>query len=82
MLKRTMRCSVLSTVAKLRFSRVRKYFWFREMVDVWPEILKMDSSTADVCSGDEPCLEGSCAFVSFSTWRGANTVSLLVFSPF
>lgn len=39
MLKLTMRFSVLVTVAKLRFSRVRKYFWFREMVDSCPEIL-------------------------------------------
>lgn len=39
MLKLTMRFSVLATVLKLRFSRVLKYFWFREMVDSWPEIL-------------------------------------------
>ena len=38
-LKLMMRFSVLRTVLKLRFSRVRKYFWFRVMVDSWPEIL-------------------------------------------
>lgn len=32
-LKLKIRRSVLRTVLKLRFSRVRKYFWFREMVD-------------------------------------------------
>lgn len=34
MLKLTIRFSVLLTVLKFRFSRVRKYFWFREMVDI------------------------------------------------
>jgi hypothetical protein len=67
MLKRTMRVSVLATVLKLRFSRVRKYFWLRDMVESWPEILKMDSSRTDVCSGEVPCLEGSSARDSFST---------------
>lgn len=67
-LKLTMRPSVLCTVAKLRFSRVRKYFWLREMVEIWPEILNIDSSRTDVCSGDVPCFEGSCARDSFSTW--------------
>jgi hypothetical protein len=32
-LKLKIRRSVLRTVLKLRFSRVRKYFWFREIVD-------------------------------------------------
>lgn len=68
MLKLTMRFSVLLTVLKFRFSRVRKCFWFREMVESWPEILKMDSSRTDVCSGEVPCLEGSWAVRdSFST---------------
>ena len=62
-----MRCSVLRTVLKFRFSLVRKYFWFLVMVDSWAESLKMDSSSTDVCSGDVPCLEGSCARSSFST---------------
>lgn len=33
------RCSVDRTVLKLRFSRVRKYFWLRVMVESWPESL-------------------------------------------
>lgn len=32
-LKLKIRRSVLRTVLKFRFSRVRKYFWFREIVD-------------------------------------------------
>jgi hypothetical protein len=62
--------SVLRTVLKLRFSRVRKYFWLRVMVDIWPEILKSDSSRVDVCSGDAPSFEGSAPRASFSTWGG------------
>ena len=58
MLKLKIRFSVLRTVLKFRFSRVRKYFWFREMVDSWPETLKIDSSKADVCSGVVPCFCG------------------------
>lgn len=68
--KLTMRCSVLRTVLKLRFSRVRKYFWLRVMVDIWPEILKRDSSRAEVCSGDVPCFAGRLTRASFSTWKG------------
>ncbi len=60
--------SVLRTVLKLRFSLVRKYFWLRLMVESWPDSLKIDSSSAEVCSGDVPCLEGSWARCSFSTW--------------
>ena len=37
------------------------------MVESWPESLKMDSSRAEVCSGDVPCLLGSCVRASFST---------------
>ena len=67
-LKLKMRFSVLLTVLKLRFSRVRKYFWLREMVDNCAESLRMDSSRTEVCSGDEPCLEGIVArAASFST---------------
>lgn len=67
--KVNMRPSVLLTVLKLRFSRVRKYFWLREMVDNWAESLRMDSSRTEVCSGDEPCLDGMMArAASFSTW--------------
>jgi hypothetical protein len=60
--------SVLFTVLKLRFSRVRKYFWLREMVDSCAESLRMDSSSTVVCSGEEPCFEGMMArAASFST---------------
>ena len=52
---------------KFRFSRVRKYFWLRLMVESWPESLKMDSSRREVCSGEEPFLEGSWVRASFST---------------
>lgn len=62
--------SVLRTVLKLRFSRVRKYFWLRVIVESWPESLKMDSSRAEVCSGEVPCLDGKLVRSSFSTWRG------------
>jgi hypothetical protein len=70
-LKLKMRDSVLLTVLKLRFSRVRKYFWLREMVDSCAESLRMDSSRTVVCSGEEPCLEGMEARgASFSTCAG------------
>lgn len=60
--------SVLLTVLKLRFSRVRKYFWLREMVDSWADSLRIDSSRTVVCSGEEPCLAGMTArAASFST---------------
>lgn len=61
--------SVLLTVLKLRFSRVRKYFWFRDMVDIWPEILMTDSSSEVVCSGEVPFLEGRSTRASFSTCK-------------
>jgi hypothetical protein len=51
----------------LRFSRVRKYFWLRLMVDSCEESLRIDSSSTEVCSGVEPCLAGSWARDSFST---------------
>ena len=38
-------------------------------LESWPESLKMDSSNADVCSGDVPCLEGIEARSSFSTCK-------------
>lgn len=38
-LKLTILPSVLRTVLKFRFSRVRKYFWFLVMVDNWPDTL-------------------------------------------
>ena len=66
-LKLNMRFSVDLTVLKLRFSRVRKYFWLREMVESCAESLRRDSSSTEVCSGEEPCFEGSWARDSFST---------------
>ncbi len=66
-LKLNIRLSVLRTVLKFRFSRVRKYFWLRLMVESWAESLRIDSSRTEVCSGEVPCLEGSCARCSFST---------------
>jgi hypothetical protein len=76
MLKLKMRFSVLRTVLKFRFSRVRKYFWFRVIVDSWPEILKTDSSRTEVCSGDVPCLEGNLARSSFSTYGTISELAL------
>lgn len=67
--------SVLRTVLKLRFSRVRKYFWLRDMVDSWPEILMTDSSREVVCSGEVPFLEGRSTRASFSTCRYRRSVS-------
>lgn len=68
-LKLKIRRSVLRTVWKLRFSRVRKYFWLREMVEKRCETLVSDSSTAVACSGLAPCREGSSVLASFSTCR-------------
>jgi hypothetical protein len=65
-----MRPSVLLTVLKFLFSRVRKYFWLREMVLSCAESLRMDSSRTVVCSGEDPCLAGMMArAASFSTCR-------------
>lgn len=66
--KLNIRDSVERTVLRLRFSRVRKYFWLREMVESWPESLKRDSSKEERCSGEVPCFEGSSARASFSTY--------------
>ena len=57
-LKLNILLSVLLTVLKFRFSRVRKYFWLRLMVERSRETFMMDSSRAEVCSGEVPCLEG------------------------
>ena len=70
-LKLIIRFSVLRTVLKLRFSRVRKYFWLRVMVDSWPEILKADSDSALVCSTELPCFDGRATRASFSTCYGS-----------
>ena len=70
-LKLNILLSVLLTVLKLRFSRVRKYFWLRLMVERSRETFMMDSSSAEVCSGEVPFLEGSMAEGdSFSTCKG------------
>lgn len=61
------RSSVLLTVLKFLFSRVRKYFCCRVMVDNWPESLYIDSESSDVCSGGAPWREGRAARDSFST---------------
>ena len=66
-LKLTIRFSVLLTVLKLRFSRVRKYFWLRVTVESCIEILKRDSSRAEVCSGELPCFDGMVTRASSST---------------
>ena len=63
--------SVLFTVLIFLFSLVRKYFWFRFMVESELETLYIDSSSAVVCSGEVPCLDGSAAARdSFSTYQG------------
>jgi hypothetical protein len=69
--------SVLLTVLKFLFSLVRKYFWFLVIVESWPESLKMDSSNADVCSGDVPCLDGIEARCSFSTYPAERYQSVI-----
>lgn len=53
--------SVLRTVLKFRFSRVRKYFCILETVDSCELTLKIVSSSADVCSGDVPPFTGRSA---------------------
>lgn len=79
-LKLNILLSVLLTVLKLRFSRVRKYFWLRLMVERSRETFMMDSSRAEVCSGEVPCLEGRRAEgVSFSTCVERRHVSGSVF---
>lgn len=60
--------SVLFTVLKLRFSRVRKYFCCLVRVEIWPESLRTVSSTPVSWSGDAPALVGREArWDSFST---------------
>ncbi len=59
--------SVLRTVLKLRFSRLRKYFWFLVIVESWADTFRTDSSRTDVCSGELPCFDGRFTRASFST---------------
>ena len=57
-LKLNILASVLFTVLKFLFSLVRKYFWFRLMVERSRDTFKIDSSSAEVCSGEADCFEG------------------------
>lgn len=50
--------SVLLTVLKFLFSRVRKYFCMRLIVLSWLLTLKMVSSSAEVCSEVVPAFWG------------------------
>jgi len=59
--------SVLRTVLKFRFSRVRKYFCCLTSVDTWPDSLRIVSSTPESCSGDAPAFCGREERTSFST---------------
>lgn len=62
--------SVLRTVLKFLFSRVRKYFCCRTRVDTWPESFKIVSSTPESCSGVAPAFWGRLERASFSTCVG------------
>lgn len=64
--------SVLLTVLKFRFSRVRKYFCCLLRVETWPESFMMVSSTLLSCSTEAPPLVGRLARGSFSTWAGVS----------
>ncbi len=46
------------------------------IVESRPEILKIDSSNAEVCSGDVPCLEGIEARCSFSTYHPEGSATI------
>lgn len=79
-LKVKMRPSVLLTVLKFLFSRVRKYFWLREIVLNCAESLRMDSSRTVVCSGEDPCLAGMMArAASFSTCGRSVSITPFVY---
>ena len=53
-LKLKIRFSVLRTVLKFRFSRVRKYFCCLVKMDTCPDNFNMVSSTPESCSGEAP----------------------------
>jgi hypothetical protein len=77
-----MRPSVLLTVLKFLFSRVRKYFWLRAIVESCAESFRMDSSRTVVCSGEDPCLAGMMArAASFSTYENDRSASQLLSNP-
>lgn len=69
-LKLKTRFSVLLTVLKFLFSRVRKYFCWRVRVEIWLETRRMVSSTPLSCSGDAPDFWGRFARGSSSTCGG------------
>jgi len=77
--KLKIRLSVLLTVLKFLFSLVLKYFCCLLIVLRSPESLRIDSSRTDVCSGVEPCLEGSWARTSFSTFAIVSYNSIFYF---
>ena len=62
--------SVLLTVLKFLFSRVRKYFCWRVRVEIWLDTLRIVSSTPLSCSGDAPDFWGRLARGSSSTCCG------------
>jgi len=66
-LKLKILCSVLLTVLKFLFSRVRKYFCILEIVDSCDETLKIVSSSAVCCSGEVPAFWGRSADLDSSS---------------
>ena len=66
-LKLNILLSVLFTVLKFLFSRVRKYFCCRVSVEIWLDNLSTVSSTPLSCSVDTPAFWGRLALNSFST---------------
>ena len=66
-LKLKIRFSVLFTVLKFLFSRVRKYFCCLVSVEIWFESFRTVSSTPLSCSVLAPAFCGRLARTSFST---------------
>lgn len=69
-LKLKILCSVLLTVLKFRFSLVLKYFCILLIVLSWPLTLKIESSSAECCSGLEPAFCGRRADLDSSSTCG------------
>ena len=61
--------SVLFTVLKFLFSRVRKYFCCRVRVEIWLDNFSTVSSTPLSCSVETPAFCGRLALYSFSTCK-------------
>lgn len=61
--------SVLFTVLKFLFSRVRKYFCCRVRVEIWLDNFSTVSSTPLSCSVETPAFCGKLALNSFSTCK-------------